>query len=53
MSFEIVDDELKRLIKRKTIKSGCDRDGDFVRYNGILYYVDFIKDIVVRQLEYK
>lgn len=44
---------IKAINKKEAIKSGCDRDSGFVRYNGLLYYVDFGRDIVVQQLEYK
>lgn len=48
-----MDEELKRLIKRRALKCGCDLDGTIIRYGGKLYYVNFTTDEVVLQNERK
>ena len=55
MCYEVKDYELRRLIKRRAIKMGFNKndDGCFVRYTGRLYYVDFQKDIVIEKIERK
>lgn len=53
MSNEVMNEELKRLIKRRAIKTGCDCDGDLVEYGGRLYYVHILHDKVVEQRRYK
>lgn len=51
---EVVDESLKRLIKRKAIKSGFRGvDKCFIRYYGRLYSVNFKEDKVVLQSEFK
>lgn len=49
MSNEVMDESLRRLIKRRAIKCGCDMDGDLVSYGGRLYWVDIKRNIVVEQ----
>ena len=54
MSYEVIDESLKRLIKRRAVKTAPGKqDGCFVRYAGRIYYVNFREDRVVLQLERK
>ena len=46
-------ESLKRLIIRKAIRFGCNRDGALMRYCGVLYYVEIVKDEVTQCLERK
>ena len=49
----MLDEELKRLIIRKVIKTKCKLDGCCIRYCGKLYYVNVKENKVVPALEYK
>ena len=49
----VTDIELKRLIKRRAIRNGCNPDGGFVKYGGCCYYVHLLNDVVVLQNMYK
>ena len=53
MEFEVRNDELKRLIIRRAIKSGCNQNGTIVKYGGRHYYVNIVENRVVLQLEKK
>ena len=53
MKGEIVDEIWKRFIKRRAIKDGCRDRQCLVSYFGRLFYVNFDKDLVVLQSEYK
>lgn len=53
MTYEVQDEELKRLIKKRAIKNGFKSGECIVRYGGRMYLVDFEKDKVVLQIEYK
>lgn len=53
--MKIEDETLKRAIKHKALKSGTkiDERQYLVRYNKILYFVDFKDDEVIQTTEYK
>ena len=53
MTYEVTDVELKRLIKKRALKNGKKQGECLVRYGGRMYLVDFEKDVVALQLEYK
>ena len=48
-----MDENLKKAIIHKLIKAGGDIDGDFVAYDGRLYYVNVMENKVVEQRKYK
>lgn len=48
-----MDEGLKRLVIRKAIKLGVNRNGALVRYGGHMYWVKIDTDEVFPQLEYK
>lgn len=51
--YEVSDVELRRLIKRRAVKLGVNRDGGLLRYCGQLYWVNLIEDKIIPQSEYK
>lgn len=51
--LEVKEEGLKQRIKHKANKLGYKTGSCLIRYNGFLYYVDFNKDRIVAQLEYK
>ena len=53
--MEIEDETLKKAIKHKSLKSGTKIDDHqyLVRYNKVLYLVDFKNDAVIVQSEHK
>ena len=53
MTYEGQDEEMKRLIKKRAIKNGLKSGECIVRYGGRMYLVEFEKDKVVLQVEYK
>lgn len=48
-----MDEQLKNAILHKVKKLGCNIDGDFIRYNRRLYWVNIRLEKVVEQKEYK
>lgn len=53
MTYEVQDEELKRLIKKRALRNGKNKGECIVRYGGRMYLVNFEEDKVVLQVEYK
>lgn len=45
-----MEEKLKNAIKKRACKRHCDMDGDFVRYDGKLYYVHLLDNEVVEMI---
>lgn len=53
MNYEVIDESLKDILRQKAIKNNINSGWCFVRYGGCMYLVDFDKDKIFRQHEYK